>query len=130
MLRLYEYNRTTNKVLNYWQFQFNVTKANIEKQSDWHLGYNMKEEYKMNGFEAKDFLDLSQRLVTDDVLWNKYLFNYHGGKDGSNLDRDDAICKTMTATGEQHSACMETLFGRTEKGGYGRDTDPYTSQKD
>ncbi|KAF2894532.1 hypothetical protein ILUMI_11660 [Ignelater luminosus] len=72
--RIYDVEAERYYVLDYEQWTYNLTEANLDSKKDpnWYKLYSFKDAYGLEKLEPSDFHDLLQRMSTDVSLIEKY----------------------------------------------------------
>jgi len=76
--RVYQYNTTSFEVVDYYQFFFNMTKANSEDtEPTWELSYSAKSQYQLYDLSANSWLQLAEDLTSNNTLWQTWWDNFN-----------------------------------------------------
>eukprot|EP01132_Coremiostelium_polycephalum_P004818 gene4818-6006_t len=70
--RIYEYDYSTNQVLNYYQYHTNLTEANLTGKMNFSLSYSAKELYNLPDLTPASWFNLAKTFKTDDTMFNNY----------------------------------------------------------
>lgn len=89
--RVYQYNITSNEIINYQDYYLNLTKINAfsshegyklsASREGYKLLYDFKKEYNINGNEniITSFNILTYNMIKNDTLFKLYCKNYYNG---------------------------------------------------
>eukprot|EP01114_Cavostelium_apophysatum_P013258 TRINITY_DN3168_c0_g1_i1.p1 TRINITY_DN3168_c0_g1~~TRINITY_DN3168_c0_g1_i1.p1 ORF type:complete len:560 (-),score=98.35 TRINITY_DN3168_c0_g1_i1:24-1703(-) len=76
--RFYKYDTTTYEILDYNQYYANLTAANEPGQKlQWMLEYSALSEYDLPDMSAASWLDLANRIGSDESVWQKWWMNFN-----------------------------------------------------
>lgn len=109
--RVYNYDRTTFEILDYTQYYFNVTEANLNDGAEWKKSYSLLEEYGMNGTTPADFQNFGVRMFHDNDLFEKYYENFATLYPQPPCDANcqkSYICNALSCTDELVNKCMQS----------------------
>lgn len=74
-LRVYQYDRETYEILNYYQFSADVSQDKIEPK----FYYDAQTSYQMEDLSTESWKTLADEMVTNDDLFDKYYEHYYNG---------------------------------------------------
>ena len=114
--RIYHYDRSTGNVLNYYQYQMNLTLANEKGAIDWYLYYDAKETYGLVDMSPSSFYALAESMKTNQTLFDLYYTHFYTGGphasepcDAKCVKSNICLCqngtprKTVECTGQSYS---------------------------
>ncbi|KAL0226858.1 hypothetical protein P9112_014182 [Eukaryota sp. TZLM1-RC] len=71
-VRLFKYDKSSGKLLDYQQFWFDLEKANLKKTPVWSLEYRAGALFGINDLSPKSMEIAFKKLVNDDKTWDLY----------------------------------------------------------
>ncbi|GAM25490.1 hypothetical protein SAMD00019534_086650 [Acytostelium subglobosum LB1] len=94
--RLYEYDFTTNEVLNYQQYVTDIREWNANGNMTFRLAYTAKELYNLPDLSPQSWYNLAQEFKTNATLFNNYYQFLYNSPYGPPHACDDNCRKTWT----------------------------------
>jgi len=107
--RVYSYNRTTNEIIDYVQFRFNISLSNQLLQPIWYPAYSMKEAYNMSSLSPSAYEAMVKKMQFEPSLFETYEYNLNGGFDDS-LPLNSTICYLLSADEIEYNYCVASLY--------------------
>jgi hypothetical protein len=116
--RVFQYNRASFEILDYYQYIFNISEANAHPawtNHTWITLYEMKRDFGMGeDFSAQAFVNVALSFADQQTLFEKYEYHYRGGylPEGELpvLDKNSTICLATTATQDEYLYCTQHQF--------------------
>jgi sphingomyelin phosphodiesterase len=107
--RIYDYDRASTTVLDYHQYHADISLANKQGEPKWELFYSALSEYNLSSLAPVQWQALTQRLKTDDALFQKFYKNMYTGY--SLLDpctgecKKNSLCELVSQTSKDFIEC-------------------------
>jgi len=108
--RVYYYNRTTYEVLDYDQYRFNLTEANLNDNPVWFKAYSFVEEYNLNGTTPGDMQNFIAQMQQDPTVFDKFYNNYYAGFPQGSCDstcEKTYLCEAASITDILLQQCLQ-----------------------
>lgn len=114
--RIYEIDTHTYEPINYYQYRLNLSKANSDLTTipQFEMVYAAKELYNMKDLSPDSYLKLSQDLVNNSDMFNRYYLNYYSSYTGEIQDCDsecmsDLTCEMLHSVFDEYANCTKSL---------------------
>jgi len=99
--RVYEVDMETKIPIDYTEYWLNLTyyNDNLELDLEWYVAYSFLEEYGMPDMSFASYDNITERIMTDDQLFELLEYNYAPGVP-EDLDRLGLYCSTNSVYNE------------------------------
>lgn len=97
--RVYEYDKETFEIINYYHYLLNLTEVNRNNQFNYTLFYDAKQAYKLTDLSTSSWHKLAQTFESNENLLNDYIFRYNAGYKNDSCQpqqcKIDYICEIL-----------------------------------
>ncbi|EGC39017.1 hypothetical protein DICPUDRAFT_52947 [Dictyostelium purpureum] len=106
--RIYEFDYSTNQIINYYQYHANITDANKSGQITFDLIYSAKELYNLPDLTPASWYNLATQMKTNTTLFMDYFTNLSSSPDKESCDQSCQtkwVCQIFGITSTEFDKC-------------------------
>ncbi|KAM9983436.1 hypothetical protein ACTFIY_000171 [Dictyostelium cf. discoideum] len=106
--RIYQFDYSTNQIVNYYQYHANITEANETGSLNFQLTYSAKELYNMDDLSPASWTKVANQMKTNSTMFNSYFENLSSSPIKESCDQacqTKWICQIFGITSSEFDKC-------------------------